>query len=902
MKKFLFPALALGLVMTSCQSDEPFAPGMGEEVQATFTISVPDAMGTRAGDEVNSALGGFSNGAGNLNYTVALLNQDNKVMYSETCQSDVKTATFHPTVVQGYTYKVVAYATFGNAVAPSATANNEVFDDNDALASIATLKGISDESEDAYYCFDTEVKGGKTMNVTLRRPFGKLRLVATDYDKLQALGTDVASVKVTYGENVVMETHFNAMAEVFSGQATSKEFEANKATYAEVANELTVFTDYLPASKTGETMYPFTIVTTYTNGETYTRTFAQDIPVKRNYLTTLRGNFFTTEAALTLTVDEMFENPAVNIDIWDGKTTTTPEFDQTANNGEGAYIIDSAADLAGLAALVNGTAVTPNPAPTRADANGTYNFVLTSNIDLGGYQWTPIGTLEKPYIGAFYGKGHTISNLKIVETEAKEGKAYIGFIGYAENVTIKDLTFDNVNINIPCLDIDHSQGHIGAVAGSLEGTSTIENVTVKGDITVYATQTANGASRVAVVAGGNSFGNVTMKNVHVIANEGSSLIANNNTGALAGQLQGKMVFENCSSNIDVTVNKFFAGGLVGIAAGDSYFKNCHTTGDIAVVAGREGRHNDEYRVGGIAGGWADGKTKVCTLEGCSYTGTVSGTNADGSVASPLDYLGYVGRGYTLANCEGSKVIIDGIEFVQVGDSAPYGNYTVTKDGKEIIVAASKEDFGKTNDKYNTIFNKDTFLFGNITLSAAETNANSGYGATGVQVNGAVLDGQGYTLTVNNAWSTWDCVLNTNGGTIKNLTVNGAMRGIFMGGANADVYIDNVKFNNVIYTFNSDGGNKNYGVYLNDCIINGWTSHSDVHKEVVYTNCSFGEGNGYKFCRPYGPTSFVGCDFCEGFEIDAIGAVSFENCTLNGVAITTENVGTLAPKTANVTVK
>ena len=306
MKKFLFPALALGLVMTSCQSDEPFAPGMGEEVQATFTISVPDAMGTRAADH-SSAEGGFSNREGRqLNYTVALLNQNDKVMYSETCQSDGKTATFHPTVVQGYTYKVIAYATFGNAVAPSAI--NEAFDGNDALASIATLKGISDESEDAYYCFDTEVMGGAEMSATLRRPFGKLRLVATDYDKLKALGTDVASVKVTYGENVVMETHFNAMAEAFGGKATSKEFEANKATYAEAANELTVFTDYLPASKTGETMYPFTIVTKYTNGETYTRTFAQDIPVKRNYLTTLRGNFFTTEAALTLTVDEMFAN------------------------------------------------------------------------------------------------------------------------------------------------------------------------------------------------------------------------------------------------------------------------------------------------------------------------------------------------------------------------------------------------------------------------------------------------------------------------------------------------------------------------------------------------------------------------------------------------------------------
>ncbi|MBO5824488.1 MAG: hypothetical protein J6Q93_05980, partial [Prevotella sp.] len=232
---------------------------------------------------------------------------------------------------------------------------------------------------------------------------------------------------------------------------------------------------------------------------------------------------------------------------------------------------------------------------------------------------------------------------------------------------------ENVYINIPCLDIDHSQGHIGAVAGSLEGTSTIENVTVKGDIQVYATQEANGASRVAVVAGGNSYGDVTMKNVHVIANEGSYLKANNNTGALAGQLQGKMYFENCSSNIDVTVNKFFAGGLVGIAAGDSEFVNCHTTGDVTVLAGREGRANDQYRVGGIAGGWADGKDKVCTLTNCSYTGNVSGTNADGSVADPLDYEGYVGRGYTLSNCAGSTVIIDGRKYIQAYDNV-YGVY------------------------------------------------------------------------------------------------------------------------------------------------------------------------------------------------------------------------------------
>ena len=294
---------------------------------------------------------------------------------------------------------------------------------------------------------------------------------------------------------------------------------------------------------------------------------------------------------------------------------------------------------------------------------------LTNDLDLSNEQWSPIGTSENPFKGTFCGSGSTIKNLDIVETEAKEGKAYIGFFGYAKDVAIKDVTFENVNLNIACLDIDHSQGHIGAVAGSLEGASTIENVTVKGDIKVEATFDANGASRVAVVAGGNSYGNVTMKNVHVIANEGSYLKANNNTGALAGQLQGKNVFENCSSNIDVTVKKFFAGGIIGLAAGDSQFTNCHTTGDVTVTAGREGKAHDHYRVGGIAGGWADGAKKVCTLNDCSYTGKLSGTNADGSVAEAFDYAGYVGRGYTLNGCKGSKVVIDGVEYVQAYNTA-----------------------------------------------------------------------------------------------------------------------------------------------------------------------------------------------------------------------------------------
>ena len=484
--------------------------------------------------------------------------------------------------------------------------------------------------------------------------------------------------------------------------------------------------------------------------------------------------------------------------------------------------------------------------------------------------WTPIGTAENPFTGTFDGNGKTIKNLIIVEPTAKEGKAYIGFFGYAKNATIKNVNFENVNINIPCLDIDHSQGHIGAVAGSLEGKSTIENVTVKGDIKVYATQDANGASRVAVVAGGNSYGNVTIKNVHVIANEGSSLIANNNTGAIAGQLQGKTVYENCSSNINVTVNKFFAGGIVGLAGTNDEFINCHTTGDIAVVAGREGRANDHYRVGGIAGGWSDGAKNVCTLVNCSYTGKVSGKNADGSVAEPLDYLGYVGRGYTLNGCQGSKVVIDGVSFIQTAEAGKYD--VINEDGNYWVSTADELVAALENGK-------GVYLLNDITIAATK----GGYSKAGILQNKAqTIDGGGHTLTVTGAGATWDCAIYTNGGIIRNLTVAGAMRGIFTAGQSADLHIENVEFKNVVYTFNSDGKMpaNPFGVYVSNSTVNGWTSHSNMHTEVVYTNCSFGEGSGYAYCRPYGKTAFINCTFSAGYSIDESKTteITYTDCT------------------------
>ena len=822
------------LITTSCQKQE-FAPG--QDATVTFEVATPE-IATRAYSDGQTAT--------LLQYAVYDANKTLLPQLTVTDATIDKSANVQLQLTTGNTYSIVFWA-----AAPNAPYTLDF--DKKTMTVNYTGAECNDESRDAFYCWYTFTVSAKSEKVQLKRPFAQLNIGTADYAASTNAGYTPTQSSVTV-KNIYSTLNFDGTVatpvEVEFGDANINRNEA----FPVSGNEYLAM-NYLLVDSEKETVE---VEFSFTNGSNKKTRTVGSVPVQRNYRTNIYGNLLTSE------VD-------INVEI-------APEYDDEYDN-EGYFVeTDASGNITAIVESANGLATIAEQIQNGKLASDV-DIVLEGNIDLSELaaqtksavvsNWNPIGTEDEPFTGTFDGKGYTIKNLALVEAEAQEGKAFIGFFGYAKDATIQNVTFENVYINIPCLDIDHSQGHIGAVAGSLEGTSTIENVTVKGDIKVYATQEANGASRVAVVAGGNSFGNVTMKNVHVIANEGSYLKANNNTGALAGQLQGKMVFENCSSNIDVTVNKFFAGGLVGIAAGDSYFKNCHTTGDVAVVAGREGRHNDEYRVGGIAGGWADGATKVCTLENCSYTGKVSGKNADGAVADPLDYWGYVGRGYTLGNCAGSKVVIDGTEFVQKYDNV-YGVYTING----LTPVATADELVAALEA-----NEGVYFLNNIKIDPASMS--NAYGTTGINVkNGQTIDGNGHTLTVTGAGAKWDCAIYTNGGLIKNLTVAGAMRGIFTAGTSADLYIENVIFKNVVYTFNSDDGNKNYGVYVSNSTLNGWTSHSNVHSEVVYTNCSFGEGSGYKYCRPYGKTAFVNCTFCPGYTVDQSQTtdITFTDCT------------------------
>ncbi len=247
---------------------------------------------------------------------------------------------------------------------------------------------------------------------------------------------------------------------------------------------------------------------------------------------------------------------------------------------------------------------------------------------------------------------------------------------------------------------------------------------------------------------------------------------------------------------------------------------------------------------------------------------------------------------------------DVTEFLADGATVVCGDKKYVKNGDEVTEVAPTEvdTYEKLLealevDKAQVVMTKD------ITADATQS---SGYGKAGIVLDaGDFLDGNGHKLTINNANSTWDCAIAMRGGKVQDLTIAGAMRGVFMPGANGNVEIDNCVFEDVVYTFNSDAGSKGASVTITNTKLFGWTSFSDVHKSVTFENCEFGEGSGYSYCRPYQPTTFIGCDFSSDFEFDAKrtadNSLEFTDCTIAGEELSAENAAPLFSGGANVVI-
>lgn len=260
---------------------------------------------------------------------------------------------------------------------------------------------------------------------------------------------------------------------------------------------------------------------------------------------------------------------------------------------------------------------------------------------------------------------------------------------------------------------------------------------------------------------------------------------------------------------------------------------------------------------------------ILTGNGCFWVHNWSeadfGYDADKAAAADAR-LNLSFNNVSIARTNGSKSLIR----FGFTDSIYYSDIEMT----EVVAGNEKALQWALDNGKNVLLNND------ISFKASRSN---GYGATGIVVDNQTIDGNGYTLSITGANGTWDSAIFIKSGIVKNITVADGFRGIFTSdSANGDIVIDNVIFKNVVYTFNSDGtpGVREGSVKISNSKMNGWTSFSDTHVIVVFENCTFAEGSGYAYCRPYNKVEFNNCTFEEGFTFDKsqTSEITFNNCT------------------------
>ena len=223
---------------------------------------------------------------------------------------------------------------------------------------------------------------------------------------------------------------------------------------------------------------------------------------------------------------------------------------------------------------------------------------LTSDIDLTGVEWTPIGNEDIPFYGTFDGGGHSISGLHI---DKREGICY-GLFGYV--------------------------------------TGAIQNVTVTG--TIY-NRSGEPHSAVGGIVGDLAGG--------VVRNCASDLVIDSNrrslgffAGGIVGLLEKGGLVQNCRSSVrvdNVLANFLYLGGVAG-AVMDSRVERCTYTGAITVLGG-EIYYID---VGGIAGN-VQGRSSVT---GCLHLGVLDASAYDFNCACIGGVIGRVEGPAVVRDC------------------------------------------------------------------------------------------------------------------------------------------------------------------------------------------------------------------------------------------------------------
>ena len=263
------------------------------------------------------------------------------------------------------------------------------------------------------------------------------------------------------------------------------------------------------------------------------------------------------------------------------------------NDTDSEFTLSDAADLAGLAVLVNG-----------GNTFAGKTVTLANDIDLNGHAWTPIGdgsTNSSYFSGTFDGQTHAVTGMNISVSDAQE-YPLVGFFGDADH-EVKNLSLEgNIEIEVT------NGGVYGPAVGGLMGTSggTVNNCIIDVNINTH----SNGVNYwyFGGIAGQVYAGQ--MKNC--IFNGEMAITCEYPYSAYFGGIAGyctNATISSCKFGGSISVKN--AGGYVGGIVGQTDYwdgnysiESCYSAGSISVLGSFSTPQNgivNAINCGGIAG-------------------------------------------------------------------------------------------------------------------------------------------------------------------------------------------------------------------------------------------------------------------------------------------------------------
>lgn len=310
----MFLAGAAALLLASCQRDELQGGSIsGEERVVTVTAVMPsDPVEVRSNDKPGD--GTLANRC--LMQVYVVDNPQAPIAYGEPQTAAVSnlSATFETRLMSGHDYRLVFWADC--ATAPAAEGgeykdkyySTEGFPTEVSLISTA-FRGNQDEL-DAFFG-ETSVTtkqlaaGPVSVTADLTRPFGQLNIYATDYAQIPVESMKPAAVNIAF-------TSIYTSIDLTTGKLSGLE----PVTYAAAVTPHDAATgghltfDYLLATGEEDAIADFTM-NFYTSADATAEaadpyTFSS-IPVRRNYITNVRGNLLTDRTEIEVDIVPDFD-------------------------------------------------------------------------------------------------------------------------------------------------------------------------------------------------------------------------------------------------------------------------------------------------------------------------------------------------------------------------------------------------------------------------------------------------------------------------------------------------------------------------------------------------------------------------------------------------------------------